>query len=194
MKIHQDDIRKMREGMKTNHENRKRDAVERSRAEIFNNSSAGGSNDTVLDLSTPGLMSESFNEKKTGMTGIGRKDKDRDEEKMMRSMKEEVMKSVRYEFCATLQHRLESMRKDHERLTREALESMRDPYEDKISDLMKGHGTEMINLREVMEEANSKWEKSKTEAEMTEMATDVNESRKGEDPLGPRGYDLKEEN
>ena len=132
VKIHQDDIRKMREGMKTNHENRKRDAVERSRAEIFNNSSAGGSNDTVLDLSTPGLMSESFNEKKTGMTGIGRKDKDRDEEKMMRSMKEEVMKSVRYEFCATLQHRLETMWKYHKELTRETLDSMRVRYEEEI--------------------------------------------------------------
>ena len=63
-------------------------------------------------------------------------------------MREEVAKSVRGEFCATLQHRSEAMRKNHERLTREALESMRDHNEDNISALRKGHGTEMKMLRE----------------------------------------------
>ena len=47
---------------------------------------------------------------------------------MRRAMREEVMKTVRDEFCATLQHRSEATRRDHERLTREALESMRDQY------------------------------------------------------------------
>ena len=44
---------------------------------------------------------------------------------MRRAMREEVAKSAREEFCATLKHRPEAMRKDHERLTGEALESMR---------------------------------------------------------------------
>ena len=44
---------------------------------------------------------------------------------MKRAMREEVTKSVRDEFCVTLQHRSEAMRKDHEWQTREALESMR---------------------------------------------------------------------
>ena len=65
-------------------------------------------------------------------------------------MREEVAKSVRNEFCATLQHRLESMRKDHGRLTREALNSMRDRYEDEISALREGYGTEMQSMREGM--------------------------------------------
>ena len=44
---------------------------------------------------------------------------------MRRAMREEFAKSAREEFCATLQYRSESMRKDHGQLTREALESMR---------------------------------------------------------------------
>ena len=44
---------------------------------------------------------------------------------MKRAMREEVTKSVRDEFCVTLQHRSEAMRKDHEWQTREALEFMR---------------------------------------------------------------------
>ena len=40
---------------------------------------------------------------------------------MRRDMIEEVKKSFRCEFCATLQHRSETMRKDHKRLTRGAL-------------------------------------------------------------------------
>ena len=55
------------------------------------------------------------------MTGIESEDKEREEEKMRRAMREEVVKSIRDELCATLQHRSEDMRKDHERLTREAL-------------------------------------------------------------------------
>ena len=69
-------------------------------------------------------MIKSFDEKKTGMKGIECEDKYREEENMRRVMGEEIAKSVRDEFCATLQHRLEDMRKDHERLTREALDSM----------------------------------------------------------------------
>ena len=42
------------------------------------------------------------------------------------------------------------MRKDHERLIREALESMRDRYEVDISSLREWHGTEMWRLREGM--------------------------------------------
>ena len=49
---------------------------------------------------------------------------------MRRAMIEEVAKSVRDELCTTLQHRSEAVRKDHKRLTREVLESMRDLYED----------------------------------------------------------------
>ena len=49
---------------------------------------------------------------------------------MRKAMTEEVAKIIRKEFCATLQHRLEAMRKYHKWLTREALESMRDQYED----------------------------------------------------------------
>ena len=59
------------------------------------------------------------------MTGIECKDKDREEEKMRKSMREKVAKSVREKFCATLQHMSEAMRKYHERLMGEALESMR---------------------------------------------------------------------
>ena len=44
-----------------------------------------------------------------------------------------------------------------------------------------------------MEEATPKAEKSKMDAEMTVMATDVNEAHKGEDPSGPRSCDRKEE-
>ena len=61
---------------------------------------------------------------------------------------EEATKRVREKFCATLQHSLETMRKDHKRLKREALESMRDRYKDKISALKEEHG--MQRLREVM--------------------------------------------
>ena len=86
------------------------DALKRSRAVILNN----GSNEAVLDLSMPFLMRESFDEKKTKMTGIDSKDKDREEEKMRSSMREEVEKSARDEFCATLQHRSEATRKDCE--------------------------------------------------------------------------------
>ena len=85
------------------------------------------------------------------------------------------------------------MRKDHERLIREALESMRYRYEVDISSLRGGHGTDMRRLREGMEEAKSMAEKAKMEAEMMVMATDVNEAPKGEDPLIPRGCDQKEE-
>ena len=47
-------------------------------------------------------------------------------------MIEEVTKSVREEFCATLQCRSEVMRNYHKRLTREALDSMRYRYEENI--------------------------------------------------------------
>ena len=112
---------KMREGMEADHEKRMREAVEWARAKIFSNTSAGGTNDTVPELSIPIPISESFDENNTGMTGIECEDKDREEQKMRRAMKEEVAKIVRDKFYATLQHRSEAMRKDHERLTSEAL-------------------------------------------------------------------------
>ena len=89
------------------------------------------------------------------------------------------MKIVRGELCATLQHRLEAMRKDHKRLMREALESTRDWYEDDISSLKEENGTEMQSLREVMEDSKSKAKKKKTEAEMTAMAAYINQAPKG---------------
>ena len=64
--------------MEANHKKRMRKAVKQARAEILNNGSAGGTNDAVPDLSMPSPMSESFDEKKTGMTGIECKDKDRE--------------------------------------------------------------------------------------------------------------------
>ena len=44
-----------------------------------------------------------------------------------------------------------------------------------------------------MEEAKWKAEKTKTEAEMTAMAADVNEAPKGEDLFGPRSCNRKED-
>ena len=76
VKRHQDDMRKMREGMEADHEKRMREAVEQSRDKILNNGSASCTNDSVPDLSMPSPMSESFDEKKTGITGIERKYKD----------------------------------------------------------------------------------------------------------------------
>ena len=112
---------------------------------------------------------------------------------MRRAMRNEAVKSVRDEFFATLQHRSEATGKYHKRPTREAMESMRDWYEDEISALGEGNGKEMQRLREGMEEAKSKAEKEKAEAEMTTMAADVNEALKGEDPLVSRGCDRKED-
>ena len=71
-------------------------------------------------------------------------------------MTDEVAKSVRDEFCATLQNRVEDMGKGNERVMREVLESMRGLYEGNISALREGHRTEMQSLREGMEEAKSK--------------------------------------
>ena len=45
---------------------------------------------------------------------------------MRRYMIEEFLKIVREKFCATLQHRLDSMRKYHKWMTREVLEYIRD--------------------------------------------------------------------
>ena len=109
--------------------------AKQDRAEILNNSSSGCTNESVPELSMIRTMSESFNGNNNGMMGIERKDKDREEEKMRRATREEVAKSVREKFWITLQHRSEAMRKDHECLTMEALESMKDRYEDKISAL-----------------------------------------------------------
>ena len=108
-------------------------------------------------------------------------------------MREEVAKSVREELCTTLKHRLEAMRKYHERLTRDALESMRDWYKDKISALREGRGTDMRRLREDMEEAKLKVEKAKTEVEMTAMDADVTEAPMVEELSDLRGCDRKEE-
>ena len=70
------------------------------------------------------------------------------------------------------------MRKDHKRLTREVLDSMRDRYEENISSLREENRTEMKRLRRVMEEAKAKAEKEKMEAEMTVMDADINEALK----------------
>ena len=56
--------------MEADHKKRMRDAVGRARNEILNNGSAGGTNDTVPDLSMPSQMSESSDEKKIVMTGF----------------------------------------------------------------------------------------------------------------------------
>ena len=121
MKRYQEEMRNIRKYMKADHDKKMREAIKQARAEILNNGSAGGTNGAVPDLSMPSPMSESFDEKNTRMTGIDCKDKDRDEEKMRRDMIEEVAKIVRDEFCATLQHRSEAMRKDNGRMTRKAL-------------------------------------------------------------------------
>ena len=94
---------------------------------------------------------------------------------MRRYMIEEFLKIVREKFCATLQHRLDSMRKYHKRLTREVLEYMRDSYEDNISVLREGHGTDMRRLREGVEEEKLEAEKANMESEMTATAAYVNQ-------------------
>ena len=103
-----------------------REAVERTRAKILNNGSSRGTNDAVPEFSMSISMSKSFYENKTGMAGIERKDNNREEENMRRSMREEFDKSARDEFCAILQHRSEATRKYHKRLMRETVDSMRD--------------------------------------------------------------------
>ena len=89
----------------------------------------------------PNPMIESFNKKKTGLTGIEHEYKEREEEKMRRARRKEVAKSVQDEFCATLEHRSEAMRKDLEQLTREAMYSMKNRYEEDISSLREGQET-----------------------------------------------------
>ena len=112
--------------MEDDHDNSMREAIKWAGAGILNNGSAGGTSDAVPDLSMPIPMSELFDETKTRKMGIECKDKEREEDNMRRAMREEVAKSIRDEFCATLQHRSEATRKDHKRLTREALDSMQD--------------------------------------------------------------------
>ena len=56
--------------MEAYHKKRMREAVKRVRAEIINNGFVCGTNDAVPDLSMPSPMSKSFDEKKTGMTGL----------------------------------------------------------------------------------------------------------------------------
>ena len=73
--------------MEADHEKRMREVVKQARSEIINNGSAGGTNHTVPYLSMTILMIELFNEKKTGMTGIERKDKDRGDENISRAMR-----------------------------------------------------------------------------------------------------------
>ena len=113
------------EGMKDNHKKRMRKAVELARDKIINNVSAEGTNDAVPDLSTNSPIREYFDEKKTGMTGIECKNKDREAKELMRATREEVTKSTRDELCSTLQHMSEATRKDHKWLARDAMESMR---------------------------------------------------------------------
>ena len=86
MKRHWEDMINMRECMGANHEKMMREEVKRARDRIFNNGSAGGTNDTFPDLSMPSPTSELFDEKKTGMTGIECEDKNREGETMKRDM------------------------------------------------------------------------------------------------------------
>ena len=51
----------------------------------------------------------------------------------------------------------------------------------------------MQSLREGIQEAKSKVKKANTEAEMTTISANVNKVPKGEDLLGPRGCDRKNE-
>ena len=81
-----EEMMNMREGMEADHEKMMRGAVELARDKIINNGSSGGTNDAIPDLSMPSLMNESSDEKKIGITGIEHKYKDREEEKMRRSM------------------------------------------------------------------------------------------------------------
>ena len=96
-----------------------KEAIRRARSEIINNVYAGSTKDAVQDLSMPIPMSELFDEKKIRMTGIEHKDKDWEEDKIKRAMREEITKSVRDKLCTTLQHRSEAIRKDHKCLTRD---------------------------------------------------------------------------
>ena len=57
VKRHGEDMRNIREGMDTNNKKRMIEEVERTRAEILNNGSAGGTNDAVQDLSITNPMS-----------------------------------------------------------------------------------------------------------------------------------------
>ena len=91
-------MRKLREGVEADHEKRMREAVEHARSKILSNVSAGGTNDDVPDLSMPSPMRKYFDEKNTSMTGIEFEDKDREEQKMRRAMREEVAKTSRDKF------------------------------------------------------------------------------------------------
>ena len=68
------------ERMKSDHEKRLRDAIERARAKILNKGSSDGTNDAVPDLSMPIPISESLNDKNTVIPEIQHEDKDREEE------------------------------------------------------------------------------------------------------------------
>ena len=81
--------------METNYKKKIREEVGRARKTILNNGSTGGKNDSVPDLSLSSLMRKSFNDMKTKITGIECEDKYREEENMMRAIREEVAKSVR---------------------------------------------------------------------------------------------------
>ena len=94
----------IRKEMEYNHGKGTMEAVKWAMARILNNGSNSGTYDSVLDFSIPSPIIDSFNEKEVGMTGIERKDKDRKEEKMGISTREDVVKIIRIELCATLQH------------------------------------------------------------------------------------------
>ena len=51
VKRHKEEMRKVRECIEAYHKQRMREAVKQARDEILNNSSTGGSNDAVPDLS-----------------------------------------------------------------------------------------------------------------------------------------------
>ena len=86
MKRHWGGMRKMREEMEVNYKKIMREAVGRARDEFVNNGSTSSTTDDVRYLSIPIPMSELFDEKKIGITGIDREDKYREEEKMMRAV------------------------------------------------------------------------------------------------------------
>ena len=58
VKRHQEEMRNTGEGMEENHKKMMSQAVKWSRDEILNNGSAGGTNDSVPDLSVPIQMSK----------------------------------------------------------------------------------------------------------------------------------------
>ena len=70
MKSNPEEMSNIIEGMEADHEKMVKEAVERARSKILNNSSVDGTNDVVPDLSMPSMASEFSDEEETGITGI----------------------------------------------------------------------------------------------------------------------------